>query len=91
LYRVTQEALTNISKYAEATQVQIEGVTSSNQVHLAIADNGQGFSADQPRGGFGLQGMQERVAALAGTFSLHTAPGKGCQIKIAVPLSEVPE
>jgi signal transduction histidine kinase len=91
LYRVTQEALTNISKYAQATQVQIEGVTNGDQVHLAIADNGQGFGADQPRNGFGLQGMQERVAALAGTFSLRTEPGKGCQIKIAVPLLEVPQ
>jgi signal transduction histidine kinase len=91
LYRVTQEALTNISKYAQATQVQIKGVTSGHQVHLAIADNGQGFCSDQPRDGFGLQGMQERVAALAGTFSLRTEPGKGCHIKIAIPLSEVPQ
>jgi signal transduction histidine kinase len=91
LYRVTQEALTNISKYAQATQVQIEGVTSENQVHLAIVDNGQGFCSNQPRDGFGLQGMQERIAALAGSFSLSTEPGKGCQIKIAVPLSEVPQ
>ncbi len=91
LYRVTQEALTNISKYAQASQVQIEGITRGNQVHLAIADNGQGFCANQPRNGFGLQGMQERIAALAGSFSLSTEPGKGCHIKIAVPLSEVPQ
>jgi two-component system, sensor histidine kinase and response regulator len=89
LYRLVQESLTNISKYAEATQVQIEGGTRANQVFLAIADNGKGFCLNQSINGFGIQGMQERITALAGRFSLITEPGKGCHITVEIPLSEV--
>jgi two-component system, sensor histidine kinase and response regulator len=86
LYRVVQESLTNISKYAQATQVRIEGGVGENQVYLAIVDNGKGFCCNQPANGFGIQGMQERITALAGTFSLITEPDKGCHIKVEIPL-----
>jgi two-component system, sensor histidine kinase and response regulator len=96
LYRIVQEALTNISKYAQATQVQIHLVTADNDladgshfINLTIADNGQGFNCQQSAAGFGLQGMQERVAALDGEFHLTTSPGAGCQIRVKLPLSEV--
>jgi two-component system, sensor histidine kinase and response regulator len=96
LYRIVQEALTNISKYAQATQVQIHLVTTdsdladgSNLIDLTIADNGQGFNRQQSATGFGLQGMQERVAALDGEFHLTTSPGAGCQIQIELPLLKV--
>lgn len=90
IYRLVQEGLTNISKYAQATQVQIQLATKNNQVCLRIEDNGVGFCLDQAAGGFGLQGMQERIAALNGNFNLIAEPGKGCQIKVEIPLSEVP-
>ncbi|MBD2060467.1 response regulator [Oculatella sp. FACHB-28] len=89
VYRLVQEGLTNISKYAEATQVQIQLTTTSNRVYLEIEDNGIGFCLDQATGGFGLRGMQERIAALDGTFNLITESGRGCQIKVEIPLSEV--
>jgi two-component system, sensor histidine kinase and response regulator len=96
LYRIVQEALTNISKYAQATQVEIHLVTtdnarldSSNLIKLTIVDNGQGFNDRQSATGFGLQGMQERVAALDGEFHLTTSPGAGCQIQIELPLLKV--
>lgn len=97
LYRVVQEALTNISKYAEATRVQIQLVTTgdslpdgkADRVCLTIEDNGKGFSCDQKTTGFGLQGMRERVAALDGDFHLRAKPGAGCQIEVELPLSEV--
>jgi two-component system, sensor histidine kinase and response regulator len=96
LYRIVQEALTNISKYAQATQVQIRLVTiendrldGSSRIKLTIADNGQGFNGQQSTTGFGLQGMQERVAALDGEFQLTTSPGAGCQIQVELPLLEV--
>jgi two-component system, sensor histidine kinase and response regulator len=89
LYRVVQEALTNTSKYAEATQVEIQLLTTDALVCLTFKDNGKGFDRNQENSGFGLQGMQERVAALNGDFRLTTKPGSGCQIEIEIPLLEV--
>lgn len=92
IHRIVQEALTNISKYAQATQVQIDLVTirqaSGNQILcLTLKDNGKGFDCHQHTAGFGLQGMQERVAAFAGDFHLTTAPGGGCQIEVRCPFA----
>jgi two-component system, sensor histidine kinase and response regulator len=89
LYRVVQEALTNISKYASASQVDIELVTTDALACLTLKDNGRGFNCHQQTSGFGLQGMQERVAAVNGNFRLTSKPRAGCQIEIEIPLSEV--
>jgi two-component system, sensor histidine kinase and response regulator len=86
IYRIVQEAFTNISKYARATQVQIQLITTGDRVCLEIKDNGQGFSCDRETTGFGLQGMQERIAALDGEFHLTTSPGSGCKITVEIPL-----
>jgi signal transduction histidine kinase len=86
LYRIVQESLTNISKYAEATQVQIHSIATEQRIDLKITDNGRGFNSHQQTTGFGLQGMQERVAALNGKFHLTTSPGSGCQIQVELPL-----
>jgi two-component system, sensor histidine kinase and response regulator len=86
IYRIVQEAFTNISKYAQATQVQIQLVMRDDRVCLEIKDNGKGFCVDRETTGFGLQGMQERIAALDGEFHLTTAPGSGCQINVKIPL-----
>jgi signal transduction histidine kinase len=95
LYRIVQEALTNIYKYAQATAVTVKMEITPEIVRLSVVDNGRGFDRGSSIGtGFGLQGMRERIAALGGTFSLETEPGKGCQIGVEVPLittlSEVP-
>ena len=68
LHRVVQEALTNINKHAKATQVKIQISTSSSNTCLVVQDNGRGFDPEQNKTGFGLQGMQERVAAVGGAF-----------------------
>ncbi|NEQ28967.1 MAG: sensor histidine kinase [Microcoleus sp. SIO2G3] len=88
LYRIVQEALTNIYKYAQATTVIVKMEITPEIVRLSVVDNGRGFDRGSSiRTGFGLQGMQERIAALGGTFSLETEPGKGCQIGVEVPLT----
>jgi len=84
VYRIIQEALTNICKYARATQVEVR-VQANQQVQVTIQDNGQGFEVSQTTTGFGLQGMQERTLALAGTFTLTTAPHSGCRIDAVFP------
>jgi signal transduction histidine kinase len=88
LYRIAQEALTNICKYAYATKVQIKLYTSPEKVYLTVEDNGRGFCLDSQKTGFGLQGMRERVAALKGDFQIQTAPKTGCRISVELPVKE---
>ena len=85
IYRTIQEALTNIFKYAEATEVTIKLRTTINELSLTIEDNGKGFDPKQKRSGFGLRGMQERIISVNGQFKLITSPGKGCRIEVIIP------
>jgi signal transduction histidine kinase len=87
LYRMLQEALTNISKYAQATVVEIQLRTIGETIQLTVTDNGKGFDPAHQAGGFGLQGMRERVAALDGHLRIESAPGRGCQIQVELPLN----
>ncbi|NEO98879.1 MAG: sensor histidine kinase [Symploca sp. SIO2E9] len=88
LYRVTQEALTNISKHSHANEVRLHLLESSRNISLLLADNGRGFDPDENTTGFGLEGMRERAEALGGSFSLTSKPGQGCQIQVNIPLPE---
>ncbi|NJN10557.1 MAG: sensor histidine kinase [Richelia sp. RM2_1_2] len=86
IYRIIQEALNNIRKYARATEVQLDICTTVTQLHLTIQDNGRGFDPQQVSGGYGLQGMQERVAVLQGHLDLESQPGNGCCINVKIPM-----
>jgi signal transduction histidine kinase len=86
IYRIIQEALTNISKYAHASEVVIEIITYSNHLELRVIDNGAGFIPTHNMTGFGLQGMRERVLSLQGKFEIVSTPDRGCQIVAIVPL-----
>jgi signal transduction histidine kinase len=86
LYRILQEALTNIYKHSGATQVRIYLQQYSDTVQLEIEDNGQGFDPDTNTTGFGLQGMRERTATLNGRMQISSQFGSGCRIHILVPL-----
>jgi signal transduction histidine kinase len=86
LYRILQEALTNISKYAQATVVEVHLRTVEDFIQLTVTDNGKGFDPTQVTGGFGLQGMHERVAVLDGRLQIESAYDKGCQIQVELPL-----
>ncbi|MGB8699963.1 MAG: sensor histidine kinase [Thermosynechococcaceae cyanobacterium] len=87
LYRIVQEALTNIAKYAEAKTVEIAIAHSRpGTLELCIRDDGQGFDPAQNTTGFGLQGMKERTVALGGRLTINSAPGQGCQIQALIPL-----
>jgi signal transduction histidine kinase len=85
VYRIIQEALTNIHKHSAASEVIIHLRTEAETLHLSIADNGKGFNPSQNTTGFGIQGMQERTIALTGQFSLISATGAGCQILAMIP------
>lgn len=88
IYRIIQESLTNISKYAEATEVNLEIITVATNLHLIIEDNGKGFDLTQNTTGFGLQSMRDRTLALNGDFNIESVLGKGTRIKINIPLSK---
>lgn len=85
VYRIVQEALTNISKHGAATEVRIELQTSDNSLYLQLCDNGKGFNPDQNTTGFGIQGMRERTLALGGQFHIVSKPGNGCCITAILP------
>jgi signal transduction histidine kinase len=85
IYRIIQESLTNISKYAQATEVSIELTTTSETLKLIIQDNGKGFDLEQNTTGFGLQSMCDRTLSLGGEFHINTSHNHGCQIIVNVP------
>lgn len=87
IYRIVQEALTNITKYAQAKEAIVSLYTATDAIELKIADNGRGFNPTHNTTGFGLQGMRERVLSLQGKFEINSAPGEGCQIMAVIPLS----
>ncbi len=87
LYRCTQEALTNIRKYAYATKVLVSLRTSNEQAELTVLDNGRG-SLPEHKPGFGLLGMRERVAPLGGTLRAGPEPGHGWRVEVVLPLAQ---
>ncbi len=88
LYRVVQEALTNISKYANATQVWVSLGSQNGQVSLAVRDNGQGFNTITKVGtAYGLQGMRFRVEAEGGHLTVVSHPSSGTQILATLKVS----
>jgi two-component system sensor histidine kinase UhpB len=92
LYRITQEALTNVAKHASASDVQIDLERRESDVALSIKDNGIGFDrASLDRGddiglGLGLFGMEERAMLLGGTLTIWSRPGKGTEVFAFIPL-----
>ena len=86
LYRIVQEALTNIAKHANADAVTIELFNLGENISLKISDNGSGFDMSESSMGLGLIGMRERVSSLGGQLQLNTSPAKGLFISITLPL-----
>jgi PAS domain S-box-containing protein len=89
LFRVAQEALSNVVKHSRAKQAQV-GLTGVNdEIRLRIMDSGVGFDSDLPssRAGIGLVGMRERLRLVGGTLSVRSAPMRGTEILAQVPLS----
>ena len=86
LYRIVQEALTNIVKHAQAGAVSIVLTRSARSITAVIEDDGRGFALDEDRDGLGLLGMGERLALLGGKLKLEPTRGAGTTIVAEVPL-----
>jgi PAS domain S-box-containing protein len=86
LYRIAQEALNNVTKHAEASQVIVELDLEPEQVILDIKDDGRGFEPESvPRLGFGVGNMADRAKEIGAAFSLQSHPGQGTQIQVVWP------
>jgi signal transduction histidine kinase len=85
LYRLIQEALTNIVKHATATHADVIIRTRQGSVEATIADNGNGFNPGDDFTGFGLLGMRERAALLNGSVTIESQPGVGTTVRISLP------
>lgn len=93
IFRITQEALSNISRHSGATQASIELAYLPEQLRLTIRDNGSGFVPDNhldaardSQGGLGLVGMRERAMLIGATLKITSSPGNGCHIQLSLPL-----
>ena len=91
LYRVVQESLSNVTRHAQAAQVDIELICEDEVVSLSVRDNGVGFDAGQLAqvgGHLGLLSMRERVRLVKGTLEVESARTHGTQIRAEIPLSQ---
>jgi len=90
IYRLVQEATTNIMKYAHAAQVWVSLGLDHGQVAVSVRDDGVGFDTRaQVRSAYGLVGMRFRVEAVGGTLTLVSAPGQGTLIQVKLPPSSL--
>jgi signal transduction histidine kinase len=90
LFRIAQEALTNVARHSEATEVQMSLEADDKQVHLRVRDNGHGAkpATKGERRGLGLAGMQMRARGCGGTLTVKSDPGKGFSIAVSCPVGE---
>lgn len=91
LYRIVQEALTNVTKHARSTRVNIRLGRKDRRVRCSVQDDGKGFDVDavfggRARRGLGLLGIRERVNALGGTLQITSAPRQGTELSVTIPV-----
>jgi signal transduction histidine kinase len=85
VYRLIQESLTNVIKHSEAANVNLEVAEAAGWIKLSVVDDGAGFDPAQITAGFGLVGMQDRVALVGGKVSVESSPGAGTTVHAEVP------
>jgi signal transduction histidine kinase len=86
IYRAAQEALTNVQRPAQATQVKMSLLLNEDEIDLTLQDNGKGLPDNADKLGFGLRGIKERAAQLNGRMRLEPNPEGGAQICLCLPL-----
>jgi signal transduction histidine kinase len=90
LYRLLQEALTNVAKHARANRVQVALRNDAQEICLSVQDDGQGFDEQSMLSrGIGLLGMRERLALLGGWLEIESYPGQGTRLVAHIPWGEV--
>jgi signal transduction histidine kinase len=87
VYRVVQEALTNVAKHAEASTVDVAVIEDDATITIRVADDGGGFSPGQDTAGFGLIGMRERLRLAGGRLEVRSDAGRGTTIHASIPVT----
>jgi two-component system, NarL family, sensor kinase len=90
LYRIAQEALHNIDKHAHATRAEMMLKEQGRSIVLRVKDHGVGYDPKQlgSHAGLGLSSMEERATSMGGAFMLKTAPGKGTEVTVQLPIKD---
>jgi PAS domain S-box-containing protein len=91
VFRIVQEALTNVARHAQATEVSVSLNETDEGIELAVTDNGRGLAATENKKTFGLLGMRERITILGGSFDIVSQPGQGTRISCRLPLQRKAE
>jgi signal transduction histidine kinase len=91
LYRLVQEALTNVVKHANAGAVEVSVAEREDRVELTVHDDGDGFDPAGATNGFGLLGMRERALLFGGQLEVESAPGAGTTVRASLPVTRVGE
>jgi signal transduction histidine kinase len=86
LFRVVQEALTNVVRHSEATSVSIVATAHASRVRLVVDDDGRGFDPSAPTDRLGLAGIRERVELLGGALRVESSPGGGTAVVVDLQL-----
>jgi signal transduction histidine kinase len=89
VYRVVQEALTNVVKHADATRVQVRVAEGDGTIEILVSDDGRGFTVDGTTDGFGLIGMRERIRLAGGRHDIRSEPGRGTRVRALIPVTRV--
>jgi PAS domain S-box-containing protein len=86
LYRILQEQLRNIYKYAAGKKIEVDLTVMNNKIKMRIADDGVGFDMNEVKAGIGISNMRRRVKLYDGEMDLFSSPGNGCELNIEIPL-----
>ncbi|HEY8502119.1 MAG TPA: ATP-binding protein, partial [Solirubrobacterales bacterium] len=88
VYRLVQEALTNVGKHAAASRVEVAARELEGEIRIVVRDDGSGFDPGSAASGRGLTGMRERIELIGGEIEVSSKPGEGTEISARVPLQE---
>jgi PAS domain S-box-containing protein len=91
LFRIVQEALSNVSKHSDATKIIVEIIENEENVYLKISDNGTNFDLRVIGEGLGLNNMKERTNLLNGLFNIYSNETGGCELEITIPINHLEE
>ena len=84
IYRVAQEALSNVARHSGAARVRVQLRHEGPRVELTVSDDGRGFSFDEAGGGLGIAGMRERALLVGGEVEIESRAGDGTTVRLRV-------